>query len=129
MRALSALTSLLLLPVLIAAAPPVPVPAPAPAGFLNAGELQGKCLSNAPGPASYCYAYITGVFDTMRAYEAWLNLREFCVPDKTAQGDLRRAFLAYLAVNPGVAHGEAASVVAVALKQRYPCDLAPQRKP
>jgi hypothetical protein len=116
---------LLLSPLLLAVAPPFQ----APTGFLNAGELQDKCSSNAPGPASYCYAYITGVFDTMRAYEAWLNLREFCVPDKTAQGDLRRAFLAYLAVNPGVTKGEAASVVAVALKQRYPCDLTPPRKP
>ena len=55
------------------------------------------------------------------AYESWLNLKEFCVPLRPPQGDLRRVFLDYLARNPAYRSGEASSVVVVALKQRYPC--------
>jgi len=71
--------------------------------------------------ASYCFAYITGVHDTVRAYEAWLNQREFCVPRHVPQGDLRQAFIDYLRDKPSDLSGEAASVVVVALKIRYAC--------
>jgi hypothetical protein len=92
-----------------------------PLGFLRAGELQTRCQSNAAATASYCFAYVTGVYDTVRAYEAWLNLKEFCVPLRPPQGDLRRIFLEHLDRNPSDAAGEASSVVVVALKQRFPC--------
>ncbi|KQN07227.1 Rap1a/Tai family immunity protein [Sphingomonas sp. Leaf25] len=92
-----------------------------PIGFLRAGDLETRCQSNAPATASYCFAYVTGVYDTVKAYESWLNLKEFCVPLRPPQGDLRRVFLEYLARNPAYRSGEASSVVVVALKQRYPC--------
>ena len=90
-------------------------------GLFSANQLRQRCLSNGPADASYCFAYVTGVHDTVRAYEAWLNLREFCVPRHVAQGDLRRAFIDYLGDHPADLAGEAASVVVVSLKMRFPC--------
>ena len=94
---------------------------PLAGGLFSAGQLRQRCLSNVPADASYCFAYITGVHDTVRAYEAWLNQREFCVPRHVPQGDLRQAFINYLRDKPSDLSGEAASVVVVALKIRYAC--------
>lgn len=93
-------------------------------GLLNAGQLKDRCESGTAADISYCFAYIAGVHDTVRAYESWLNLREFCTPGGISQGELRRAFLDYLNEKPGFRAGEAASVVVVSLKQRYPCSVA-----
>ncbi len=90
-------------------------------GLFNAAALEQKCQSTVAADASYCFAYVVGVHDATRSYEAWLNLREFCTPPGIVQADLRRAFVEYMAENPGYRSGEAASVVIVALKKRYPC--------
>lgn len=103
--------------------------APPAGGLFSAGQLRQRCLSNVAADASYCFAYITGVHDTVRAYEAWLNLREFCVPRHVPQGDLRRAFMEYLGDNPGDLGGEAASVVVVSLKIRYACPTSAKPAP
>lgn len=90
-------------------------------GLLNAGQLKDRCEASTAAEISYCFAYIAGVYDTVHAYESWLKLREFCPPADVAQGDLRRAFIEYLDNKPGYRAGEAASVVVVALKERYAC--------
>lgn len=102
---------------------------PLAGGLFSAGQLRQRCLSNVPADASYCFAYITGVHDTVRAYEAWLNQREFCVPRHVPQGDLRQAFIDYLRDKPSDLSGEAASVVVVALKIRYACGTAVRGTP
>lgn len=120
-------------PVAPSAALPDSVPSaalpPAPAGriaatpaFLTAGELQRRCQDKALAAVSYCYAYVTGVHDAVKAYETWLNMREFCRPLHMSQSELRQAFLEYMQQNPLAASGEAASVVVVALRQKYACD-------
>lgn len=109
----------MLLPfILLAAAAATPTGA---FGYLNAAELLDKCQSRSAPALSYCFAYVTGVHDTVRAYEAWLGMQEYCLPPGTPQGDLRRAFIDYMASHPGDSAGEAASVVVVAIKQRYGC--------
>lgn len=75
---------------------------------------------------SYCYAYVTGVSDTVKAYETWLNMREVCRPLRMSQSELRQAFVAYMERNPQTGGGEAASVVVVALREKYACD-APKK--
>lgn len=109
--------------------PHVPAGTPAPIGFVNAADLRDQCLATSPTLASSCFAYITAVHDTVRAYEAWLNLREYCLPAGTTQSDLRDAFLAYMHRTPEHAFGEAASVVVVALKEAYACPVTPTAKP
>jgi len=90
-------------------------------GFISAGALRDRCQSSASGLVSYCFAYITGVHDTVRAYETWLHFREFCPPYTGSQADLRRAFLTYLKANPAAETAEAASVVVLALKDQFAC--------
>lgn len=107
-----------------------PAPAPAPSvpeapgqsiGYLTGTELAARCKESSTAGISYCYAFITGVNDTMQAYERWLSQKEFCPPPKVPQGELRQNFLAYLNAYPGNGQGQAASVVVVALKTSYPC--------
>lgn len=124
-RIMSILAALLLAPLPTA---PAPAPTAAPSfgrGLFTAVQLKQRCQSNEPADASYCFAYVIGVHDTVRAYESWLNLREFCMPARLVQADLRRAFVDYLTENPAYAGGEAASVVVVALKVRYACSPGP----
>jgi hypothetical protein len=94
-------------------------------GYASAGELSDRCAEASPAGATYCFTYIAAVYDTVRAYEQWLHLREFCLPYNVPQSDLRRTFVEYLAVHQSERTGQAASVVVAALKQRYPCDVPP----
>ena len=112
-------------PAVAPAVPPAVAPAPPDKdrsiGYLTATQLGARCTDGSTAGTSYCFAFITGVNDTMQAYERWLGQREFCPDDHISQGDLRRDFLAYLNAYPKNGQGQAASVVVVALKTRYPC--------
>lgn len=90
-------------------------------GYLTADQLLRKCSQSDPSSSSYCFAYIAAVTDTARAYEIWLEAKEFCLPARVSQAETRRAFLTYLDVYPQQKSGQAASVVVNALKQTYPC--------
>jgi hypothetical protein len=98
-------------------------------GFLSAASLRDRCESKAAGLVSYCFAYVTGVHDTVQAYETWLRVREFCAPAVSSQSDMRRAFLSYLARNPSAASGEAASVIVLAFKNEFACDTKASAQP
>jgi hypothetical protein len=90
-------------------------------GYLTAGELADRCHESATASITYCFSYVAAVRDTIRAYEIWLNQREFCEVGRLSQGELRQAFLAYVGAYPSNRSGQAASVIVVALKQTYPC--------
>lgn len=92
-------------------------------GYLTAGQLAERCEQSTAASVSYCYAYIAAVYDTMRAYEVWLNQREFCMPATIAQNELKQRFLTYLSAYPSNRTGLASSVVAVALKTSAPCPV------
>lgn len=126
----SALPPVTAAPALPSTPPPTAAPmgSPADMGFFSAGALADRCIGSAASDISYCFAYITAVHDTMKAYEVWLETKEFCVPRLMAQADLRRAFLTYISAYPANRGGQAASVIVVALKQTYPC-LAPDPAP
>jgi hypothetical protein len=94
-------------------------------GYASAGELADRCAEASPAGATYCFTYIAAVYDTVRAYEQWLHLREFCLPYNVPQSDLRRTFVEYLGAHLSDRTGQAASVVVAALKQRYPCEVLP----
>ena len=100
-----------------------PQPQAAP-GFLIGKDLLARCMAPAQGQ-DYCYGYIAAVYDSVRAYEAWLSIREMCVPQGTVQGELRKTVVDYLAANPQHLEGQAASVVVIALAKTYPCPGGP----
>ncbi len=105
------------------------VPAPRDFGFLTADALAERCNSDFPGDVAYCFAYVAGVHDTIRAYEVWLSLKEFCPPPELMQADFRRIFLTYLKAHPNLGKGQAASTVVVALKTAFPCPIEPPAPP
>jgi hypothetical protein len=108
----------------VAAQAPVPPTPPSPVnrlGFVTAGELADRCRESASASVTFCFSYIAAVRDTMRAYEIWLNQREFCEAGQLSQGDLRQAFVTFVNAYPSHRTGQAASVIVVALKQTYPC--------
>lgn len=92
-------------------------------GYLTAGELSDRCADTAAASSSYCFAYVAAVHDSARAYEIWLREKEFCIPTRTPQADLRRAFLTYVNAYPAHRSGQAASVVLIALKESFPCPV------
>jgi hypothetical protein len=125
-RALARRTAAMLAAALLLLAADQPAPS---RSLFTAGELQDRCNAGGDANIAYCYAYVAGVYDAVRAYETWLNMREFCAPVGVTQSELRRAFLDYMTVKPGFRSGEAASVVVVALKEQYACTAKPASKP
>ena len=92
-----------------------------PIGYMTAEALAERCNDASPYSTTYCFAYLAGIHDTVRAYELWLGQSEFCPPLRLPQRQLRDDFLAFLALNPGYRDGQAASVAVVAMKDAFPC--------
>jgi hypothetical protein len=105
-----------------AAKPAPPTDSVSDIGYMTASQLATRCSQSDPAGSSYCFAYIAAVTDTARAYEIWLGSKEFCLPARIAQSEVRRAFMTYVSAYPSKASGQAASVVVNALKLTYPCD-------
>lgn len=112
----------------VQAAQPQPPAPPAPVaketqdiGYLTADRLAGQCTNAGSPDISYCFAYLAAVHDTMRAYEIWLGEKEFCMPANAPQSELKQTFLTYITAYPENRQGQAASVIAMALRQTYPC--------
>ena len=95
-----------------------------PFGYLSAGGLADKCSDHSAFSISYCYAYLAGIHDAMRAYEVWLGQSEFCPPAQVAQNDLRDVYVAFIRSNPKYSTAQSASVAVVALKDAYSCKSA-----
>jgi hypothetical protein len=94
-------------------------------GVVRGGDVINRCSETSPESASFCFGYIAGVFDSVRAYETWLHVREFCIPAGTPQNELRDVIVSHLQSNPNDRIAQGASVVVRALKLRFPCDGTP----
>lgn len=111
----------------------VPATSPATAkAYLKAHDLLERCTKWSSGP-DYCYGYIVSAYDTARAYQAWLNLHDLCVPAGLTQGELVKSVTDYFYAHPSDLDAEAASLVIVALQRSFPCPPAivtvPQQVP
>lgn len=103
------------------AAPATPSAPDGSIGFLTATQLSSQCRQSSAFAVTYCFAYLAGVHDAIRAYEQWLKQKEFCAPATIKQQDLSDVFASYLAAHPEFAEGQASSVALVALKEAWPC--------
>jgi Rap1a immunity proteins len=90
-------------------------------GYVYARDLLARCSGPSSPGLDYCFGYIASVHDTVRAYEAWLSFRELCIPQRTPQAELKDVFVDYLRRHSNDLDGQAASVVVLALRERYPC--------
>lgn len=94
----------------------------APGGYFTAGQLKAQCEK--AQNVGDCFAFIAGTVDASRAYQQWMNFREFCTPDGITRGELRDVAMRYLDLHPRQGDAQAASIVILALKDRYPCPAA-----
>ena len=72
---------------------------------------------------SMCIGYIQGVMDHDQVRADWKKtLKTFCVPNDVTNGQLRKVAMNYLNDYPEDLHLNAASLVATALYEAYPCE-------
>lgn len=90
-------------------------------GFHTAQSLYENCKGSSVHGREYCFAYIAAVADSVRAYQAWLNLQDVCVQKTTSHGALADIFVAYVERNTALGQNQAASVVVLSMQERYPC--------
>lgn len=103
-------------------APPAPPPMPGRVeGFLTTRALFAKCREPSVTAISFCYAYIAGVADTARAYQAWLGTSDFCIDAAVPQSALIRSFENYVVDHPALGDTQAGSAVVLALRDTYSC--------
>lgn len=102
--------------------------------FYSAGDLKRDCT--APSGIETCFAYLGAVRDTSDAYQQWMSFHEYCPPQAgLSKADLRDAIMRYLDLHTGNGDAQAASIIILALKERYPCNrtefpkLAPDSGP
>ena len=88
--------------------------------FRTGSELLALCTGGT-ATIGYCFGFVMGVLDTVKAYESWNKWREVCAPSGTTQGEYRDAVVTFLRANPNDLDGQAASLVVLALRDRFPC--------
>lgn len=91
----------------------------APSAYFTAEQLKAQCQT-AQGVGE-CFAFIAGTVDASRAYQQWMSFREFCAPEGMTRGELRDVTMRYLDLHPKQGDAQAASIVILSLKDRYPC--------
>jgi hypothetical protein len=90
-------------------------------GFVHGSDLAARCGDNALQQSAFCFGFINAVYETVRAYETWLNIREICTPTNITLVDMRNAVVDHLKRVPSDGGGQGASVVLIALKEKWPC--------
>ena len=113
----------------VAAPPPAPTRSTAKMNFTHGSDIIARCTSDTPQDGSFCFGFVAAVYESVRAYETWLNIREFCVPAGVTLSDMRDAVVARIRKNPNDRLGQGASVVILALKEKWPCAAAATTPP
>src|SRR6476659_2530836 len=91
------------------------------AWLYRASDLLARCTSGFAADEGRCRGYISGVYDTVRAYEEWQEPREICAPPKLTHFELRNTFVDYLLSHRDDLQAQAASVVVLALRNKFTC--------
>lgn len=94
------------------------------AGFQSAEALYKNCTGNSVHGREYCFAYVAAVADSVRAYQAWLNLNDVCLQRSISHGSLIDTYTGYFERNPSLGPRQAASVVVLSMQGRFPCGAA-----
>ena len=90
-------------------------------GFIHGSDIIARCTDDSPQQGSFCLGFIAAVYETVRAYETWMNIREICMPNTVSLIDMRGAVIDHIKRVPDDRLGQGASVVLIALKAKWPC--------
>ena len=88
---------------------------PSTALAIDGEELLQNCEAQEAGRSIYCTGYVAGIADAAR------EKAMACPADTASDSDLRNVALKYLHEHPESRQYGAASVVALALAQAFPC--------
>lgn len=97
------------------------VASPAWAGYINGNELHKECQSETAYNAGSCINYVLGVVDSAQGPDRGVGGYVFCPPDSVSASQSRDIVKNWLADNPGERRYNAASLVASALSEVWPC--------
>jgi len=111
--------SALLIAFLVALVSPVPLsPALAAGGYETGNEMLSQCTSSG-APLTNCLGYLVGVADTM-AINSIYGFKA-CIPPGVTVGQLRDIAVQFLQANAPKRHFQAASMIAHAFEDAFPC--------
>jgi hypothetical protein len=112
--------SALLIAFLVALVGPVPLsPALAAGGYETGNEMLSRCTSS-DAPLTFCYGYLTGVADAMARGDLIYGFKA-CIPPGVTEGQLRDIAVQFLQANAPKRHFQAASMIAHAFEDAFPC--------
>jgi hypothetical protein len=97
---------------------------PVPPVKESAGGLLKACAASSLTPRGrlrlrYCYGYLTGVEETMRVLMKTQDV--LCPPPAITTRELARVYVSYASVRSDSLHLPAVTMVARALRDRFPC--------
>ena len=96
--------------------------------FLDGNALLTRCTDAGPVEVE-CIGYVEGIADAMAAIQAHdgsLQGSRACIPDTVLSTQVRDIVTRFLREHPELRHVSAASVVAHALAEAFPCPPAAQ---
>ena len=94
---------------------------PAWADFESGNSLYESCSADRGFGSAYCMAYCIGVADVLGDGEVSVGAFTACIPTSSTQGQVADVVSNWLARNPEQRHYSAASLVAAALDESFPC--------
>ena len=97
------------------------VGAPASAGFQTGNSFYDKCSQNDDFDAMYCMGYSGAIADTLGTGAQAINGFRACMPTGASHNQVLAIVNNWLAQNPEKRHFTAASLVAAALAEAFPC--------
>jgi len=93
---------------------------PVRAAFDTGNSLYEDCTKEGGFNAGYCMGYVSGVVDIMNDGTPLYGWKA-CFPKSATRGQVRDVVTHHLANNPQDRHYNAASLVAEALSEAFPC--------
>ena len=99
---------------------------PASAGFKTGNDILTECSADRSQAtyyqnSAYCVAYVVGVVDDEALYADFTQKRLYCLPAEVTSGQIKDVVVASLQRHPEKRHLSAASLVAAALIEAFPC--------
>lgn len=91
-------------------------------GYISGNDLKPMCAAPAGTQAAiYCLAYITGAVDAVRATQSVTHIPIVCEPVGVTPGQVLAMTNKYFSDHPETLHITAATLVAEAMTEAFPC--------
>jgi hypothetical protein len=89
--------------------------------YMEGNALHQRCQASTPSSRSICAGYMLGIADAMFIVGNAIEGRRMCVPEAVDGLQIIDVGKAFLTVHPEKRHQAAATLVAEALSEAFPC--------